>query len=56
VGECNAQTGIGDPYLPFREVLGLLTGDVEARLARGASPRRTPAGCGPSCAFQVRRW
>jgi len=35
VGECNAQTGIGDPYLPFREVLGLLTGDVEARLARG---------------------
>ncbi|MFQ5343276.1 MAG: ATP-binding protein, partial [Anaerolineae bacterium] len=35
VGECNAQTGIGDPYLPFRQVLGLLTGDVEARLAQG---------------------
>ena len=27
-GNCNAQTGIGDPYLPFREMLGLLTGHV----------------------------
>ena len=36
IGDCNAQTGIGDPYLPFREVLGLLTGDVQARLAQGA--------------------
>lgn len=35
IGNCNAQTGIGDPYLPFREVLGLLTGDVEAKLAQG---------------------
>jgi ABC-type oligopeptide transport system substrate-binding subunit len=29
LGTCNAQTGIGDPYLPFREILGMLTGDVE---------------------------
>lgn len=36
IGNCNAQTGIGDPYLPFREVLGLLTGDVESKLAQGA--------------------
>jgi predicted ATPase len=36
LGNCNAQTGIGDPYLPFREVLAMLTGDVEARLAQGA--------------------
>ncbi|MFQ5595200.1 MAG: AAA family ATPase, partial [Anaerolineae bacterium] len=36
VGQCDAQTGVGDPYLPFREVLGLLTGDVEAKLAQGA--------------------
>ncbi len=36
IGNCNAQTGIGDPYLPFREILGLLTGDVEAKLAQGA--------------------
>lgn len=35
-GNGNAYTGIGDPYLPFREVLGLLTGDVEARWAAGA--------------------
>jgi DNA-binding SARP family transcriptional activator/predicted ATPase len=32
---CNAHTGIGDPYLPFREILGLLTGDVEARSGAG---------------------
>ena len=36
VGQCDAQTGIGDAYLPFREVLSQLTGDVEAELARGA--------------------
>lgn len=36
IGECNAQTGIGDPYLPFREILSLLTGDVERKLADGA--------------------
>lgn len=35
-GNCNAYTGIGDPYLPFREVLELLTGDVEARWAARA--------------------
>ncbi|MEJ2734960.1 MAG: AAA family ATPase [Anaerolineae bacterium] len=35
-GHCNAYTGIGDPYLPFREILGLLTGDVEAQWAAGA--------------------
>jgi DNA-binding SARP family transcriptional activator len=38
-GNCNAHTGIGDPYLPFREVLALLTGDVEARWAAGAITR-----------------
>jgi serine/threonine protein kinase/tetratricopeptide (TPR) repeat protein len=35
-GNCDAQTGVGDPYLPFREVLSLLTGDVEARRRSGA--------------------
>ncbi len=40
VGNCNAQTGIGDPYLPFREILAQLTGDVEAKLARGAISAR----------------
>ncbi|MCR4405553.1 MAG: AAA family ATPase [Anaerolineae bacterium] len=38
-GNCNAYTGIGDPYLPFRQILGLLTGDVEARWAAGAMTR-----------------
>jgi ABC-type oligopeptide transport system substrate-binding subunit len=35
-GKCNAYTGVGDPYLPFREVLDDLTGDVEAKWAAGA--------------------
>src|SRR5262245_19093029 len=26
IGECNAQTGAGDAYLPFREVLTVLSG------------------------------
>lgn len=36
VGMCDTQSGIGDAYLPFREVLGQLTGDVDAKLAQGA--------------------
>ncbi len=36
LGACNAQTGIGDPYLPFREVLRLLIGDVEGQQAQRA--------------------
>jgi DNA-binding SARP family transcriptional activator/predicted negative regulator of RcsB-dependent stress response len=35
-GHGNAHTGTGDPYLPFREILSLLTGDVEAQWAAGA--------------------
>ncbi|MCG3118982.1 MAG: Serine/threonine-protein kinase PknD [bacterium] len=35
-GKCDAHTGIGDPYLPFRDVLGMLTGEVEAMWAAGA--------------------
>jgi hypothetical protein len=30
-GTCNAQTGAGDPYLPFREALAMLTGQTPAR-------------------------
>jgi len=29
-GKGNTYTGVGDPYLPFRQALGLLTGDVES--------------------------
>lgn len=35
VGNCNAQTGIGNPYLPFMELLTQLTGDVKAKLESG---------------------
>jgi len=35
-GECNAYRGIGDPYLPFRRMMAMLTGDVEAEWASGA--------------------
>ncbi len=34
-GTCNAQTGTGDPYLPFREALAMLTGQVPAKKAEG---------------------
>jgi len=35
IGDCNAQTGIGDPYLPFREILAMLAGDIDDRVAQG---------------------
>ncbi len=35
-GRCNSVGGLGDPYLPFREVLSLLAGDVETGLKGGA--------------------
>jgi tetratricopeptide (TPR) repeat protein len=34
-GHCNAYTGVGDPYLPFREILELLTGDIESQTMAG---------------------
>ena len=39
LGNCDAQTGAGDSYLPFRDVLNLLCGDVESRCAAGAISR-----------------
>jgi tetratricopeptide (TPR) repeat protein len=42
MGTCNAQTGIGDPYLPFREALTMLTDEVAAQQAAGkVSPENT---------------
>lgn len=35
-GACNALTGSGDPYTPFREALGMLTGDVQTKWMAGA--------------------
>jgi DNA-binding SARP family transcriptional activator/tetratricopeptide (TPR) repeat protein len=34
-GSCNAHGGAGDPYLPFRELLQTLAGDVEGKRAGG---------------------
>ncbi len=34
-GHCNAHTGLGDPYLPFRALLTMLSGDVEASWRSG---------------------
>lgn len=39
-GRCNAYEGMGDPYLPFRDLLGMLTGDVEAPWKAGTMSRR----------------
>jgi adenylate cyclase len=35
MGNCSAFSGIGDPYLPFRDVLSMLTGDVESLWSSG---------------------
>ena len=42
-GKCNAHTGIGDPYLPFREVLDMLSGEVEDRWAAGSLTKEQAA-------------
>ncbi len=34
-GTCEAFFGIGDPYLPFREIMNTLAGDLEAALESG---------------------
>ena len=39
-GHCNAYAGAGDPYLPFRDVMGMLTGAVEAKWMAGAITRQ----------------
>ncbi len=38
-GRCDAQTGSGDPYHPFRQILEMLSGDVEAQWSAGAVSR-----------------
>ncbi|MCB0201661.1 MAG: tetratricopeptide repeat protein [Anaerolineae bacterium] len=41
-GTCNAQTGMGEAYLPFREILGVLTGNLETSLVeRGIAAENT---------------
>jgi len=38
-GKCRDHTGILDPFLPFREMLGQLTGDIETQFAAGGITR-----------------
>jgi DNA-binding SARP family transcriptional activator len=38
-GDCAAYSGAGDPYLPFRDVMAMLTGDLEARWLAGSIGR-----------------
>jgi adenylate cyclase len=35
-GKCNAFSGVGDPYLPFRDIFGMLTGDIDAGWTAGS--------------------
>ncbi|MBN1874696.1 MAG: AAA family ATPase [Anaerolineae bacterium] len=35
-GHCNAYIGVGDPYLPFREIMEMFTVDIEAQYTAGA--------------------
>jgi adenylate cyclase len=39
-GKCNAYAGVGDPYLPYRDVMAMLTGDIEGRWDAGAISRK----------------
>lgn len=39
-GYCNAYSGGGDPFLPFRQVLDMLTGDVDEMWAAGMITKR----------------
>ncbi len=36
MGACNAQVGAGDPYLPFRDIFRLLSGDFDVPATGGA--------------------
>lgn len=38
-GRCCSHRGVGDPFLPFREILAQLTGDLEALRTAGAVTR-----------------
>jgi DNA-binding SARP family transcriptional activator/predicted ATPase len=53
IGNCNAHSGRGDPFLPFREILELLTGDVEARWAAGAVTTEQARSLWNSCPVAI---
>jgi tetratricopeptide (TPR) repeat protein len=37
--KCNAYAGVGDPYLPYRDMMAMLAGDVEGRWDAGTITR-----------------
>jgi predicted ATPase len=41
LGECNAQTGLGDPFLPFRGILAQLTGDTDITIEGKVTAQNT---------------
>ena len=55
-GRCNAHGGAGDPYLPFREMLQTLAGDVESKRAGGTLSPEQARGSGRRCRRWARRW
>ncbi len=38
-GNCDAYSGMGDPYLPFRDILTMISGDLESRWSAGLISR-----------------
>ena len=50
-GDGNAHTGIGDPYLPFREALSMLSGDVETKWTAGRISREQARTLWEICPF-----
>ncbi len=54
-GKCHAFTGAGDPYLPYRDVMAMLTGDVEGRWDAGAITRDHSQRLWASFSFVVQR-
>ncbi len=38
-GVCDLYAGLGDPYLPFRDIMAMLTGDIETQWATGVISR-----------------
>lgn len=43
-GKCNATTGVVDPYLPFLEIMNMLTGDVKEKWITGKITREHVIG------------
>lgn len=52
-GECDAQIGISDPYLPFKEILANLTGDTEGGKSKGKMSRNATQNLGKFAALSI---